>query len=234
MLLHTHQRHVTTPTPHISASLRPIALHSYHPNPTHTTAVRRGASWTAAYHLQLTVAAVARPIRSSVVPLGVLAAERSWVVARPDGLCPAEPPAGIQRSGAVAVSTLPGRRRGVSHRCPAGGVHPAGSSSGIRLSSRLVSARPVSSHPGSSSGVRLSNRLLSTRPVSSPLLSTRPASGRLVSAPPSVRSRPSPPTSGGGGGDQVEAAGQPSPPQRVKVPVGCRRPGAAQSTAEQP
>ena len=30
--------------------------------------MRRGASWTAAYHLQLTVAAVARPVRSSVVP----------------------------------------------------------------------------------------------------------------------------------------------------------------------
>jgi hypothetical protein len=32
--------------------------------------MRRGASWTAAYHLQLTVAAVARPVHSSMVPLG--------------------------------------------------------------------------------------------------------------------------------------------------------------------
>ncbi|HEX6432891.1 MAG TPA: hypothetical protein VFZ87_01550 [Gemmatimonadales bacterium] len=31
-------------------------------------AARRGASWTAAYHLQLAVAAVPRPVRSSVVP----------------------------------------------------------------------------------------------------------------------------------------------------------------------
>jgi hypothetical protein len=42
--------------------------------------VRQGASWTAADHRQLTVAAVARPIHSSVDALGVLAAARSWVV----------------------------------------------------------------------------------------------------------------------------------------------------------
>jgi hypothetical protein len=41
-------------------------------------AVRRGASWTAAYHRQLTVAAVASPIRGRVGALGVLAVERSW------------------------------------------------------------------------------------------------------------------------------------------------------------
>jgi hypothetical protein len=42
--------------------------------------VRRGASWTAAYRRQLTVAAVARPVRDGVGALGVLAAERSWLV----------------------------------------------------------------------------------------------------------------------------------------------------------
>jgi len=41
-------------------------------------AVRRGASWTAAYRRQLTVAAVARPVRGGVGAPGVLAAERSW------------------------------------------------------------------------------------------------------------------------------------------------------------
>jgi hypothetical protein len=56
----------------------PIALPSYHPNPTHTTAVRRGASWTAAYRRQLTAAAVARPVHGGVGAPGVLAAERSW------------------------------------------------------------------------------------------------------------------------------------------------------------
>jgi hypothetical protein len=40
--------------------------------------VRQGASWTAAYHRRLTVAAVARPVPSSVGAPGVLAAERSW------------------------------------------------------------------------------------------------------------------------------------------------------------
>jgi hypothetical protein len=40
--------------------------------------VRRGASWTAAYHRQLTVAAAARPIRGSVGPSASLLAERSW------------------------------------------------------------------------------------------------------------------------------------------------------------
>jgi hypothetical protein len=40
--------------------------------------VRQGASWTAASHRQLTVAAVARPVRRGVGALGVLAAARSW------------------------------------------------------------------------------------------------------------------------------------------------------------
>ena len=40
--------------------------------------MRRGASWTAAYRRQLTVAAVARPVRGGVGAPGVLAAERSW------------------------------------------------------------------------------------------------------------------------------------------------------------
>jgi hypothetical protein len=42
--------------------------------------VRQGASWTAAYHRQLRVAAVARPVRGSVGAFGVLAAERSWLL----------------------------------------------------------------------------------------------------------------------------------------------------------
>jgi hypothetical protein len=42
--------------------------------------VRQGASWTAAYHPQLTVAAVARPVGSRVGALGVRAAARSWLV----------------------------------------------------------------------------------------------------------------------------------------------------------
>jgi hypothetical protein len=86
--------------------------------------VRRGASWTAAYHRQLTVAAVTRPVRSSVGALGVLAVERSWL------LLAQTTSARKSRSRAV------GRRRrgrpgqqashGVGRRCPAGGVHPSG------------------------------------------------------------------------------------------------------------
>jgi hypothetical protein len=86
---------------------------------------------------------------------------------------------------------------------PACGVHPFGSGcparpvsspSGVRCP-----ARPVSGHLGSSSGVRRSGRLVSTHPASGRVVSTCPASSPLVSAP-SVRTRPSPPTSGGGVG----------------------------------
>jgi hypothetical protein len=82
--------------------------------------------------------------------------------------------------------------------------------------------------------------------------SSRPVSGRLVSSassvqpvrcppvrrpagccpPPSVRTRPSRPTSGGGGGDQVEAAGNRHHRNRSS-PGGLPRLGAARSTAEQ-
>jgi hypothetical protein len=61
---------------------------------------------------------------------------------------------------------------------------------------------------------------------SSRLVSTRPASSRLLSTP--VRPDASPPTPGGGVGDQTGAAGPPSPQERGEVPVGCRavgRPG---------
>jgi hypothetical protein len=87
--------------------------------------VRRGASWTAAYHRQLTVAPVAGPARGSVGALGVLGAERSWLLAQT-----------ASAGGASSRSRAVGRRRrgrpcqqarhGVGRRCPAGGVHPSG------------------------------------------------------------------------------------------------------------
>jgi hypothetical protein len=95
--------------------------------------VRRGASWTATYHLQLTVAAVARPVRSSVVPLVVGAAERSW----PWTAQTASARRSRQRASSGQAS--------MGGRCPACGVHPSGSSSGMRLSSRPVSGPLVSS-----------------------------------------------------------------------------------------
>ena len=117
--------------------------------------MRRGASWT--YHLQLTVA----------------------VVARPDGICPAERPADIQRSGIVALvdTARTPATASVAGRCPASGVpHPVSSS-------RCPAVQPSGIQPVRCPvtwvrrpGVRRSGRLRSTRPVSGPLVSTRPAS----------------------------------------------------------
>ena len=65
------------------------------------------------------------------------------VVARPDGVCPAEPPAGIQRSGIVAVvdTARTPAMAAVAGRCPTCGVHPSG----------VVRVRPSGVRP---SGVR--------------------------------------------------------------------------------
>ena len=171
--------------------------------------MRRGTSWTAAYHLQLTVAAVARPVRSSVVPLVVRAAERSWL----ETAQPASARRSRQRASSVrrcrrvnTARTPPGRRSPVSGmrrppirlRRPGPGC-PAG----------WCPARPVSGHL-SSSGVRRSGRLLSTRPVSSHLLSA-----------PSVRSHPSPPTSGDGVGTRSRRPGNPHH-SNGRGPCGCR------------
>jgi hypothetical protein len=98
--------------------------------------VRRGAGRTGGVPPQPTIAAMVRPVRSSMMLLGVLAAEPSWVVARPDGVYPAERgrPAGIQRSAIVA--TAGNTRTPATRRSPVGVQHA------------------VSTHPGSSSGVR--------------------------------------------------------------------------------
>jgi hypothetical protein len=79
--------------------------------------------------------------------------------------------------------------------------------------------------------------VLSGRPASSPVwcpacpVSGRPVVSRLLSAP-SVRTRPSHPTSGGGVGDQVAAAGT-RHHSNGSSPGGLPRRGAARSTAEQ-
>jgi hypothetical protein len=180
-------------------------------------AVRRGAGCTVDYHLQPTVAAVARPVRRSVVPLVVLAAERSWLLLAQTASAWVERPAGIRRSASSPWPTLPGRppwhrRRSVSSmRCPPVRCRRPGSGGpAVRCP-----ARPVSGHPGWSSGVRRSGRLLSTRPASTRLVSTRPVSSRLVSAP----VRPDASVSfhtGRWRWDQAGAAGQPSPQERVE------------------
>jgi hypothetical protein len=156
------------------------------------TAVRQGASWTAAYHLPL-LSRGARPVPSSVVPSASL-------LLRGPGCSPRRrlPGAASSRSRAVGRRGR-GRhgqqpRHGVGRRCPAGGVHP----SGFR--------RPGSGCPAVRCPVTWGRR--PAGPAVGRLLSTRPVSSRLVSAPgPSGRVRLLP-CSGAGVGDQVEVAGR--------------------------
>jgi hypothetical protein len=174
--------------------------------------VRHGASWTAAYHLQLTVAAVAGPV------LVVLAAELSWLVAQAAAARRSVQP-GIQRSCVVAVVSEARTpvMASVAGRCPPCGVHSA-----VRLSGSGGPAVQC---------LAVWCPACPARPVSGRLVSTRPASSRLLSAP-SVRTRPSRPTSGSGVGDQVEAAGN-LHHRNVSRSGGLPRRGAARSTAEQ-
>jgi hypothetical protein len=172
----------------------PIALSSYHPNPTHESSAPR-RQLDGGVPLQLTVAAVARPVRSSVGALGVLAAERSWLLlaqtasarrsVQPVSPGPAPSP------WLTLPAATPQRRSPVSsRRCPPIWFRRPGSGCPAVRCPVTWGRRPAGPALG---------RLLSTRPVSSRPLSTRPVSSRLVSAP-SVRTRPSPPTSGGGVG----------------------------------
>jgi hypothetical protein len=158
---------------------RPPAPPTVTPTPRKgTTAVRQGASWTAAYHRQLTVAAVARPIGSSV---GAPASLRL----RGPGCCS---PRRRLPGGASSRSRAVGRRRrgrpcqqarhGVGRRCPAGGVHPSG------LGVRDPAVQP--------SGVRSPGVVVQR--VRRPAVCCPPVRCPAVSClPPSVRTRPSPP-----------------------------------------
>jgi hypothetical protein len=151
--------------------------------------VRRGASWTAAYHLQLTVAAVARPIRGSVGAPGVLAVERSWLLLAQTA--PAQRSVQpLSRGRALSPwSTRPAatpRRRSPlsSRRYP-----PSGLASGIQLSSR-----PVSGHLGSSSRGS-GGRTAAVHPSGVQLCGCPSVRCPAVwCLPSSVRTRPSPPT----------------------------------------
>jgi hypothetical protein len=195
--------------------------------------VRRGASWTAAYHLQLTVAAVARPVHSSVMP-------SSSVLLRGPGLLLAQ--TASARRSRQRTSSVRRRRRGrrcqdaavtsltgIRQACPPSrfvvrdpAVQPAGvPPSGVRSPGVRRPGPAIRTGAGQPSGVhpvccpplrcpplRCPPRLLSSRPVSSRLLSTL-----------SVRSRPSPPTSGGGVRTRSRRPGDPAPQQRVEVAV---------------
>ena len=181
----------------------------------HTTAVRRGASWTADHHLQLTVAAVAGLV------LVVVAAALSWLVAQMAAARWSVQPASSGRAlspWSVRPGHLPWRRSPgrVQH---AVSTHPV-PSSGVRRSSRPVSGRLASS-------------VSSVQPVRCPAVRCPPVRWSAgCCPPPSVRTRPSHPTSGGGVVDQVGAAGN------LHHRNGSRsrwasRGGAARSTAQQ-
>jgi hypothetical protein len=160
----------------------------------HTRAVRQGASWTAAYHRQLTVAAVARPVHSSVGAHGVVAAERSWWLLAQTTSARSSVQPGLERSGVVAVvdpASRHARRRSPvsSMRCPP-----------IRC------RRPGSGCPAVRCPVTWGGRPEVRRsavccpPVRCPAVCCLPRlSGRVRILP----------CSAGGGGDQVEVAGRP-------------------------
>jgi hypothetical protein len=149
--------------------------------------VRRGASWTAAYHQQVTVAEVARPVRGSVRALGVLAA------ARPGCRSPGRRLPG----GASSRYREVGRRRrgrhcqqashGVGRRCPACGVHPSGF------------GRPGSGCPALRCPVtwvvvqRVRHSAVCCPPVQRPVCCPLVRYPAVWCLPPSVRTRPSPP-----------------------------------------
>ena len=181
--LQTHGSRPFNP-PVITDEASPFALRSTRNRP--RTAVRQGASWTAAYHLQLTVAAVARPVRSSVRALGVLAAERSWLLLAQTASARRSVQPVSRAQASSPWSTLPAgtpRRRSPvsSMRCPP-----------IRF------RRPGSGCPAVRCPVTWGRR--PEGPALGRLLSTRPAvccppvrCPAVWCLPPSVRTRPSPP-----------------------------------------
>ena len=155
------------------------------------------------------------------MPSEVRAVERSWLLLAQTASCPAELAAGIQRSSVVAVvdkARTPAAasvgRSAASMRCPPIPIcRPGSGYPAVRCP-----ARPVSGHLGRRPGgpaVRPS----AVHPSSVQPSGVHPSGVQPPGVRP-VRTRPSGPTSGGGGGDQVEAAGQPSPPERGEVPMG--------------
>jgi hypothetical protein len=150
--------------------------------------VRQGASWTAAYHLQLTVAAVARPGRSSVRALGVLAAERSWWLLALTAYARRSVQPVSRAQASSPWSTLPAgkpRRRSPvsSMRCPPIRVRrpdPAVQPPGVRSPGVVVQ--------------RVRRSAVCCPPVRCPAVRCPPVRCPAVwCLPSSVRTRPSPP-----------------------------------------
>jgi hypothetical protein len=191
--------------------------------------VRQGASWTAAYHLQPTVAAVTRPVRSSMDALGVLAAERSWLLLTLTASARRSVQPVARGRASSPWSTLPAakpRRRSPlsSRRCPPSRSRRPGSGCPAVRCPVTWGRRPEGPAVG---------RPLSTRPASSRPLSTRPVSSRLVSAPrPSGRVRLLPlrrwrwgPGRGGRATVTTGTGGDPVAAGRRRLDRRSRRPG---------
>jgi hypothetical protein len=172
-----HPHSLTSLTPHTSAFRCPIALLSYHPNPTHeSSAPRRQLDGGVPAAADRRDGGRVRPERRGALRRRCCCAV--LVAARPAGACRRSRQRASSRQAPSPVDTArtpPWRRSAVSGvRCP-----PSGSSSGPQLSSRLGSGPSGVRTPGFVVRVRRSGRLLSTPPASSPLPSKRP-----VSSPP--------------------------------------------------
>ena len=144
LLLHyTHQHHLTSPTsPHLPFRC-PIALPSYHPNPTHeSSAPRRQLDGGVAPAADGRGGGQACPWQRGA--LGVLAAERSWLLlAQTASARRSLQPASSGRASSP-WSTLPGHPPW--RRSPVGVQHAVSTHPGSSGSGRPVSGRPVSGH----------------------------------------------------------------------------------------
>jgi hypothetical protein len=186
--------------------------------------VRQGASWTAAYHLQLTVAAGPGPSVAAWVPsTSLLLSGPGWCSPRrrlPGRASSRDRELGRRRHSRLCRQAS----HGAGRRCPAGRVHPSGVGvrdpavrpSGVRLSGRPVSGCPAVRCPAvRPSGVRSPGVVQRVRrsavccpPVQRPAVCCAAVRCPAVwCLPPSVRTRPSPPTQAVGLGTQVEEAG---------------------------
>ena len=175
--------------------------------------MRQGASWTAAYHRQLTVAAWPGPSIAAWVP------PASLRLRGPDCCSPRRRLPG----GASSRYREVGRRRrgrpcqqarhGVGRRCPAGGVHP----SGFGVRDPAVQPSGVRS-PGVVQRVRRS--AVCCPPVRCPAVRCPAVWCPAVwCPPPSVRTHPSGPPAGRGVWGQADAARQPAPWERGPGPL---------------
>jgi hypothetical protein len=124
----------------------PIALSSYPPTPTHeSSAPRRQLDGGVPPAANGRGGGQTRPWRRGCPRRPCCCAV--LVVAGPDGVCPEEPPAGLERSGVVAVVDPASRHAMTS----VAGVQQAVSTHPVLASGIRLPSRPVSGHLGSSS-----------------------------------------------------------------------------------